>query len=238
MKAKRIKRANRILTFFKYNYNVVAPFRVLVDGTFCNAALANKINLREQLPKYLCGDVEIVTTKCVLAELEALGPPVYGALVICRQFIVDMCPHTPCRTPAECLAHLARRAAKKDARYIIATNDDSLADKLRAIAGTPIIYIKYNAVLLDRISQASKDVAEMKGHDNDIDTLKAIKAAVFGEPFVRIKKHKIKGPNPLSCKKKKVVSIKKAEDPSVKGRRKRRSRRKQTVPVESGESAG
>lgn len=44
-------------------------FRVLVDGTFCNAALANKINLREQLPKYLGGDVEIATTKCVLAEL-------------------------------------------------------------------------------------------------------------------------------------------------------------------------
>ncbi|ETN72250.1 hypothetical protein NECAME_13920 [Necator americanus] len=86
--------------------------RVLVDGTFCNAALANKINLREQLPKYLGGDVDIVTTKCVLAELERLGSPVYGALVICRQFVVDMCPHTPHRSPAECLAHLARRATK------------------------------------------------------------------------------------------------------------------------------
>ncbi|RCN42678.1 hypothetical protein ANCCAN_11318, partial [Ancylostoma caninum] len=97
-------------------------FRVLVDGTFCNAALAYKINLREQLPKYLGGDVEIVTTKCVLAELERLGSPVYGALVICRQFTVDMCPHMPHRSPIECLAHLARRAAKGNTKYIVATN--------------------------------------------------------------------------------------------------------------------
>ncbi|KHJ90746.1 hypothetical protein OESDEN_09401 [Oesophagostomum dentatum] len=130
MKVKRIKRANRILTFFKYNYKIAPPFRVLVDGTFCNAALANKINLREQLPKYLGGDVEIVTTKCVLAELEqvmssfseGLGPAVYGALVICRQFTVDMCPHMPHRSPTECLAHLARRATKGHTKYIVATN--------------------------------------------------------------------------------------------------------------------
>ncbi|VDM61283.1 unnamed protein product [Angiostrongylus costaricensis] len=218
MKVKRIKRANRILTFFKYNYNFVPPFRVLVDGTFCKAALANKINLREQLPKYLGGDVEIVTTKCVLAELEILGSPVYGALVICRQFVVDICPHTPCRKPAECLAHLARRAANKGTRYIIATNDDSLADKLRTIAGTPILYIKYNAILLDR------DVVEVKDHQSDIDTLKAIKAAVFGEPLVRIKKRK--GANPLSCKKKKLVLTKQAEKPRAKGRRKRSKRQR------------
>uniref|UniRef100_A0A158P924 rRNA-processing protein UTP23 homolog n=1 Tax=Angiostrongylus cantonensis TaxID=6313 RepID=A0A158P924_ANGCA len=209
MKVKRIKRANRILTFFKYNYNFVPPFRVLVDGTFCKAALANKINLREQMPKYLGGDVEIVTTKCVLAELEILGSPVYGALVICRQFVVDICPHTPCRTPAECLAHLARRAAKKGTRYIIATNDDFLADKLRTIAGTPILYIKYNAILLDRVSQV----------------------------LYLSSKYSNEGANPLSCKKKKVVLTKQTKEPRAKGRRKR-SKRQRTIPMGSTESAG
>lgn len=229
MKVKRIKRANRILTFFKYNYNVVPPFRVLVDGTFCNAALANKINLREQLPKYLGGDVEIVTTKCVIEELKTLGASVYGALVICRQFVVDICPHVPCRAPAECLAHLARRAARKGARCIIATNDDCLAEKLRTIAGTPILYIKYNTILLDRVSQTSKDAAEAP--KSDLDNLKVVKASVFGEPLVKFKKRKIKGPNPLSCKKKKVVPTKQIEKPFMKSRRKR-SKRKRTVPTE------
>ncbi|VDO55462.1 unnamed protein product [Haemonchus placei] len=229
MKVKRLKRANRILTFFKYNYKIIPPFRVLVDGTFTNAALANKINLREQLPKYLGGDVEIVTTKCVLAELESLGSPVYGALVIARQFDVDVCPHTPSRPAAECLAHLARRATKGKTRYVIATNDDSLSEKLRTIAGTPILYIKYNAILLDRVSEISKNAVD-DIHKNELESLKAIKAAVLGEQTVKKKKKKkIKGANPLSCKKKKkvinpVVPVKTGER-TASGKRKRSKRK-------------
>uniref|UniRef100_A0A7I4YN93 rRNA-processing protein UTP23 homolog n=1 Tax=Haemonchus contortus TaxID=6289 RepID=A0A7I4YN93_HAECO len=228
MKVKRLKRANRILTFFKYNYKIIPPFRVLVDGTFTNAALANKINLREQLPKYLGGDVEIVTTKCVLAELESLGSPVYGALVIARQFDVDVCPHTPSRPAAECLAHLARRATKGKTRYVIATNDDSLSEKLRTIAGTPILYIKYNAILLDRVSEISKNAVD-DIHKNELESLKAIKAAVLGEQTVKKKKKKIKGVNPLSCKKKKkvdnpVVPVKTGER-TASGKRKRSKRK-------------
>ncbi|KAK6044400.1 hypothetical protein COOONC_18095, partial [Cooperia oncophora] len=52
----------------------------------------------------------------------SLGSPVYGALVIARQFEVDVCPHTPTRPAAECLAHLARRATKGKTKYVIATN--------------------------------------------------------------------------------------------------------------------
>ncbi|VDO65196.1 unnamed protein product [Heligmosomoides polygyrus] len=230
MKVKRIKRANRILTFFKYNYKIVPPFRVLVDGTFCNAALANKINLREQLPKYLGGVVEIATTKCVLAELESLGSPVYGALLIAKQFTVDVCPHTPHRPAAECLAHLARRAAKGKTKYVVATNDDSLSEKLRNIAGTPILYIKYNAILLDRVSEATAETPK-----DEIEKIKAIKAAVLGEPEVKKKKRKIKGANPLSCKRRKKAAEVSAVpartgERTASGKRKR-SKKKATATV-------
>ncbi|KHJ75424.1 hypothetical protein OESDEN_24960 [Oesophagostomum dentatum] len=235
MKVKRIKRANRILRFFKYNYKIAPPFRILVDGTFCNAALANKINLREQLPKYLGGDVEIVTTKCVLAELEGLGSAVYGALVICRQFTVDMCPHMPHRSPTECLAHLARRATKGHTKYIVATNDDSLSEKLRNIAGTPILYIKYNSILLDRVSQISKEAAGTP--KSEIDAVKALKAAVLGEEEVKKKKKKKKGANPLSCKKKKKIGVTAAlpvrtGERTASGKRKR-TKRKSAMTAES-----
>ncbi|WKY07748.1 hypothetical protein Q1695_007316 [Nippostrongylus brasiliensis] len=225
------QRANRILTFFKYNYKIVPPFRVLVDGTFCNAALANKINLREQLPKYLGGVVEIATTKCVLSELESIGSPVYGALVIARQFELDVCPHTPHRPAAECLAHLARRATKGKTKYVVATNDDSLSEKLREIAGTPILYIKYNAILLDRVSETSKSAAEAP--KSEIDAIKALKAAVLGEQEVKKKKRKIKGANPLSCKKKKktieVVGPIRTGERTASGKRKRSKKKTTTV---------
>jgi U3 small nucleolar RNA-associated protein 23 len=69
MKVKRTKRAKRIMNFFHFNYQYNEPHNILVDGTFCQAALQSKINLREQLPKYLDTGVEIFTTKCVLEEL-------------------------------------------------------------------------------------------------------------------------------------------------------------------------
>lgn len=72
MKVKRTKRAKRVLNFFHFNYHYNEPYNILVDGTFCQAALQHKINLREQIPKYLDAPTEIFTTKCVLEELSKL----------------------------------------------------------------------------------------------------------------------------------------------------------------------
>ena len=44
---------------FKHNFFV---FLSPVDGTFCQAALQTKINIKEQLPKYLDGSIQL----CIL----------------------------------------------------------------------------------------------------------------------------------------------------------------------------
>ncbi|KAH7712276.1 hypothetical protein AAVH_20363, partial [Aphelenchoides avenae] len=205
MKINRYKRAQRILTFFRYSFGYEPPHTVLVDGTFSQAALQNKINLREQMPKYLGEGVEMVTTKCVLAELEQLGSAVYGALVICKQFTVARCPHTPARTAAECLAHLARRSKKPGLpKYFVATQDDTLLAKLRELGGVPLMSVRFNTILLEK--QSSQSIAESKTpEEKEIEKAKELKKAVLGEdeqPKPRKRKGP-KGPNPLSCKKKK-----------------------------------
>lgn len=53
MKVKRYKRAQRLISIYRYNFGLEPPYKVLLDGTFAMAALQNKINLREQIPKYL-----------------------------------------------------------------------------------------------------------------------------------------------------------------------------------------
>ncbi|VDM67575.1 unnamed protein product [Strongylus vulgaris] len=145
-----------------------------------------------------------------------------------------MCPHMPHRSPTECLAHLARRAINGHTKYIVATNDDSLSEKLRTIAGTPILYIKYNAILLDRVSETSKSAAEAP--KSEIEKVKELKAAVFGEVEVK-KRKRIKGANPLSCKKKKKVdskagSIARTGERTASGKR-RRSKRKSAAVREN-----
>ena len=73
MKVKRQKHVRRILNFYRNNFGHAAPFNVLVDGTFCKAALVSKVNISEQIPKYLDAEVKLFTTKCTLAECEAFG---------------------------------------------------------------------------------------------------------------------------------------------------------------------
>uniref|UniRef100_A0A0N4ZST8 rRNA-processing protein UTP23 homolog n=1 Tax=Parastrongyloides trichosuri TaxID=131310 RepID=A0A0N4ZST8_PARTI len=203
MKSKRLKRANKILTHFRYNYNVLPPYKILIDGTFAMNALKDKINIMEQMPKYLGEVCELMTTKCVIKELEKLGSPVFGALHILKQYDIFHCPHTPEKCVNSCFTYLARKSIKEGKQKLIfATNDNNLKDKLREIPGIMNLFIGYNTILLEDISEASLQKEEKPS--NEIERIKEIKKQVLGEEKPRIfKKRKAKGPNPLSCLKKK-----------------------------------
>lgn len=85
MKISRQKRVRRYLNFYKNNYQFRSPFQLLIDATFCQEALKSKVNLREQLPKYLEDpEVKLFTTACVIAEAEALG------IVVFRTFYITL----------------------------------------------------------------------------------------------------------------------------------------------------
>ncbi|VDM99417.1 unnamed protein product [Thelazia callipaeda] len=201
MKVKRYKRAKRILSVYRHNFGLQPPYRVLLDGTFALAALQNKINLREQMPKYLNDEVDICVTSCVLKELENLGSTVYGALHICKQFDIEPCPHEPIRTAVECIKHMARRMKRKKI-YLFATQDYELTKALKQIPGAPILFIKFNGIMIDRPSEIT--MQEVEKPKDELKQVKELKKAVFGEEKRLIRKRKrAKGPNPLSVKKKK-----------------------------------
>ena len=73
MKGKRQKHQRKCLTFYQKNFGHKPPYKLLIDGTFCKAALKFKVNIMEQMPKYLEAEVRYFTTKCCIAECEALG---------------------------------------------------------------------------------------------------------------------------------------------------------------------
>lgn len=70
MKITRYKRAQRNLAFFRNHFHFHPPYQVLLDGTFCQAALKNKVNITEQMPKYLSDEVKLLTTVCCVNEVE------------------------------------------------------------------------------------------------------------------------------------------------------------------------
>ncbi len=82
MKVKRQKHLRKTLIFYKSYFNICAPYRVLIDGTFCKSALKFKLNIGEQLPKYFETEVRLYTTPCIIAECQALGNGIFLILIM------------------------------------------------------------------------------------------------------------------------------------------------------------
>ncbi|KAG8223932.1 hypothetical protein J437_LFUL003740 [Ladona fulva] len=210
MKVKRQKKVHRHLNFYSTNFGFRQPYQILIDGTICLAALKNKVTLRDQIPKYFEGSVKLLTTQCVIIETEKLGPAVFGAMLIVKQFPIHKCNHSDKpMVGSACLASMLKK--NNPQRYIIASQDRELQNLVRKIPGAPLLYLHQKVPTLEKPSPASLEWVKNRMEKRigiapyQEEILKELKRKTFGEPFEqpRPKKRKAKGPNPLSCKKKK-----------------------------------
>ncbi|KAL4629827.1 rRNA-processing protein UTP23-like [Arapaima gigas] len=241
MKIKRQKQAKKTVSFYKYNFRFREPFQILLDGTFCQAALKNKIQIKEQLPKYLMGEVQLCTTSCVLNELESLGKELYGAKIILQRFQKRNCAHFKSPVPAaECLLSMVEK--NNPHHYFIASQDPELTATVKKIPGVPLLYIVLNTIVLDKPSLCSLNHVQAvqsgqlvtPDQQQSILNLKEEKG-IAGNVTERRGKRKRKAgnPNPLSCLKKK----KKKKQPGVptpkraEGEKKNRNRQRKRKPA-------
>ncbi|XP_015925974.1 rRNA-processing protein UTP23 homolog [Parasteatoda tepidariorum] len=235
MKITRQKHVRRYLKFYKNNYQFRSPYQILIDATFCNEALQCKLNIKEQVPKYLEDpNVKLFTTPCVIAEVEMLASEVYGAMLITKSFKARICGHekNPV-TASECLYSMIENGNPD--HYMIATQERELSEKCRQSPGVPLLYVKYNAVNLEKPSVLSAEDADMKSKaslkysEEQIALMQKLKAQLPSDSVESKKttKRKAKGPNPLSCKKKSKVS---APPPEKTKKRKRHKRNKNKIP--------
>ncbi|KAH9523509.1 Small subunit processome component [Bulinus truncatus] len=233
----RNKKAKRILSFYYTHFGLKPPYFVLVCGTFCKQALMDKINIAEQLPKYLNGEVKLMTTKCALKECELGGSLLYGPFKVLSQYDIFECPHSWFKGSAKCLR---KAALKEKGKLIVATQDEELASSLREHS-VPLLHISHNSINLEAPSDNSKTFAEEKTtkkltlsekQEASIALLKQ-ELHIPDEPGVKKKKKKKGGPNPLSCKKSKKthknsVGISNGGVKTVKN--KRRKKKKIKIP--------
>ncbi|XP_034099733.1 rRNA-processing protein UTP23 homolog [Drosophila nasuta] len=207
MKISRFKKSHKTLVFFASNFDYREPYQVLVDATFCQAALQHKIGIEEQIRKYFQCNVKLLTTQCVILEAEALGAPLTGATTIVKQFHVHKCGHEGKPVAAaECI-----KSMTKDNRYVVASQDRLLQASLRKIPGRCLLYLHKATPVLEAPSAASKKWVLkraknlMLGKQADkIDYMKQQQGIKPTEPAVKKKQQRgPKNPNPLSCKKSK-----------------------------------
>ncbi len=135
-------------------------------------------------------------------------------MVVIKQFNVRKCGHEKSPIAAnECLLSLIKQNNNSE-HYLLATQDSYLSNCVRNLIACPIIYIKMNAIVMEKpnhltqkfASNANEQQIELPVHEFKI--LKQLKRKELhqNEDEVKqtVKKRKgPKGPNPLSCKKKK-----------------------------------
>ena len=236
MKSTRQKHAKKHLGFFRNNFGVREPYQILLDGTFCQAALWGSIQLRDQLPRYLMGETQLCTTRCVLKELETLGKELYGAKLIAQKCQVRNCRHIKSAVSgSECLLSMVEEGNPH--HYFVATQDQDLSVKVNSWDSSRVHYSEH--YVLDRPSPrtvAFVKVVEsgqlVSVHEKQsIKQLKEEQGLVRSREPRRKRKKKVGGPNPLSCLKKK----KKAQDPkspaSEKKKKRKRIRNRSTPKV-------
>ncbi|KAL7676499.1 hypothetical protein ACOME3_002752 [Neoechinorhynchus agilis] len=231
MKHRRRKIVKRSLVFYRHHFGLSKPYTVLVDGTFCQAALKDQINIKEQLIAHLSDNqVNVETTQCAIKELEMLDKMpgtkgIYGALCILRQFKQsNLCAHSPALPTENCFKNILENA---QCSLFVATQSASLKELVRYnLPGNPIILITHRSVNVEAPSKATKALADAQTRKKVRDQLDAEKMDVLKE-LERSKKNdlrmvgykrKAKGPNPLSC-------LKRKEERLAKKRRRGKSKR-------------
>lgn len=231
MKVKRVKHARKYLTLFRNSFGIFEPYQILVDGTFCQAALQTKINIKEQLPKYLDGSIQLVTTRCVIVEGEALGPHLSGAVLIAKRFQLRKCGHHKSAVPAaECIKSMI--GTENPNGYFVASQDRDLRHHLQQIPGVPLLFINRNTILLEKPSTAScqasdkVQISRLEPSKHEKETIEKLSDSTADLKPQR-KRKRPGGPNPLSVKKskRKKDDKHKRDDDSKKKRIRKRKRK-------------
>lgn len=81
--------------------------QVLLDGNFLHIASMCKVDLPEMLPKLLqTHNLVLFVTKCVMAELRALGPDFDDTCAVANTMKFAKCKHKSPVSAAECIRSL------------------------------------------------------------------------------------------------------------------------------------
>ena len=73
--------------------------------------------------RYL-GEAKLLTTSCCITELEKLGPPVYGAMMVAKGFPVFKCGHKIPQPASKCIMSLIGQSNSH--HFIVACQDSEL----------------------------------------------------------------------------------------------------------------
>ena len=220
MKGKRIKRAQKSMhAIYERSFGMRTPYQLILDGEFLKTALAQKLYFKEALPNLLGGPVRLFTTGCVLKELQKENSP---AVFNARRLEQRRCTHEAGTSGKDCILEIIGPDNKH--HYGVCAQQDDLREELREVPGVPLVLLNRGVLVMEEPSKQTLEKAEKINKSKqaiDEEELKTIaKIVPVPEPLKEVKrKKKMRGVNPLSCKKPTTDAKKKRKRPEKRTRR-------------------
>ncbi|KZT74697.1 Fcf1-domain-containing protein [Daedalea quercina L-15889] len=203
MRQKRAKAYRKLMSLYCMSFGFRQPYQVLVDSEMCKASISQKLEFAKQVETVLQGTVKLMITQCCIHELYLQGKAQQPAVDLAKAFERRKCNHREAIPGDDCLASVVGETNKH--RYVIATQSHDLRVKLRTIPAVPLIHINRSVMILEPPSEATveaKESAEEQLLHPSAPEIAAMSST--NAPAEAPKKKKgLKGPNPLSVKKKK-----------------------------------
>merc|ERR1712153_76525 len=117
---------------------------------------------------------KLLTTSCCITELERLGPPVYGAMMVAKSFPIFKCGHKTPQPANKCIMSLI--GEKNSQHFIVASQDNELRNKIRKVPGVPLLLLHGNCPTVEKPSGE-----KMLLSSHEAKTITELKKQVFGE---------------------------------------------------------
>jgi len=213
MRQKRAKAYKRLMSLYSQVFGFRSPFQVLVESDFLLDACKKDIDIWKQLATCVQAECKPMITQCSIETLYKLGPEFQNVVDVAKSFERRRCNHREAKPEAECVADVVGPTNKH--RYSLALQDTRQRNQLRRIPGVPIIHFNERGVLVLELPSpatlAHKEKEEQARMTAQIVTHPSL-PNVITDPnaaaSTATKRKKVKGPNPLSVRKKKGVDSK------------------------------
>jgi len=209
MRLQKARKSRKHLNFYRAAHGFRPPFTVLVDGTALQTALNVDLWLQTELPKLLGGRCEIVVTRAVVAELRALGKDFAAAAAQAQKLQYLASDNSD--SALESVLALVQNGNPQ--RLFVLTEDKKMQRRLASIPGVPLLRFARDRLMLEAPCRGQAEPEPVpqsapkagKGGDGTGAAPAPEGQRVPAKPGVQQPppRKKRKGPNPLSCMKKK-----------------------------------
>lgn len=158
MRQKRAKAYKKQMATYERTFNFRTPYQILITADFLTAARSFHLDPIAGLKRTVQGEVKSMISQCCIKTLyDTKDDP---EIRLAKSLERRRCGHVEtAESPADCVAACVGSGRNKN-RYIVATQDGALRERLRRVPGVPLIYINRSVIILEPPSPATLNMKD------------------------------------------------------------------------------